>query len=65
MPDPFGWLFSQNLDYFRPYNNQVEPGYNDHPIEFIVSFFRPVRTIWDHWRPLKTILNFLGPFYTL
>ena len=19
MPDPFGWLFSQNLDYFRPY----------------------------------------------
>ena len=26
MPDPFGWLFSLNLDYFRPYKNQDEPG---------------------------------------
>ena len=23
MPDPFGWPFSQNLDNFRPYKNQV------------------------------------------
>ena len=32
MPDPFGCLFSENLDYFRPYKNQVEPGYKGHPI---------------------------------
>ena len=38
MPDPFGWLSSKNLDYFRPYKNHVEPGYKGHPIEFIVVF---------------------------
>ena len=48
MQDPFGGLFSQNFDYFRPYKNQVEPGYKDHPIEFMVNFCRPFRTIWDH-----------------
>ena len=21
VPDPIGWLFGQNLDYFRPYKN--------------------------------------------
>ena len=43
------WMnFSQNLDYFRPYKNQVEPGYKGHPIEFMVDFFRPVINIWDH-----------------
>ena len=47
MPDPFG-LFSQSLDYFKPYKNQVEPGYKGHPIEFIVDFLRPFRTIWDY-----------------
>ena len=60
MPDPFEELFSQNLDYFRPYKNQVEPGYKGHPIELMVDFFRPFRTIWDHWRPFKTILKILG-----
>ena len=39
MPDPFGWRFNKNLDYFRPYKNQVEPGYKGHPIEFMVDFF--------------------------
>ena len=38
VPDPIGWLFGQNLDYFRPYKNQVEPGCKDYPIEFIVNF---------------------------
>ena len=38
MPDPFGWLFGQNLDYLRPYKNQVESGYKGHPIEFMVDF---------------------------
>ena len=55
MPDPFGCLFSQNLDYFRPYKNQVEPGYKGHPIEFMVDFFKdhlgPFETIEDHLRP--------------
>ena len=27
MPDPYGCLFSENLNYLRPYKNQVEPGY--------------------------------------
>ena len=39
MPDPIGWLFSQNLDYLRPYKNQVEPGCKGHPMEFMVIFF--------------------------
>ena len=38
MPDPFGWLFSNFFDYFRPYKNQVEPGYKGNPIEFMVFF---------------------------
>ena len=38
LPDPFGWLFSQNLDYLRPYKNHVEPGYKGHPIECMVIF---------------------------
>ena len=45
------------------YKNRVEPGYKGHPIEFLVYYFRPFRTIWDHLRPLKTKLNLLGPFY--
>ena len=49
MPNPFGWLFSQNIDYFRPYKNQVEPGYNGHPIELMVIFLK------DNLGPLKTI----------
>ena len=48
MPDLFGCLFSNIFDYFRPHKNQVEPGYTDHPIEFMVIFCRPFRTIWDH-----------------
>ena len=39
MSDPFGWLFSQNVDYFRPYKKQVVPSYKGHPIEFMVDFF--------------------------
>ena len=65
MPDPFGWLLSQNLYYFRQYKSQVEPGYKGHPIEFMVDFLRPIRTILDHWRPYNTILNIVGPFLTL
>ena len=38
MPDPFWWFFNENLDYFRPYKNQVEPDYKGHPIEFMVDF---------------------------
>ena len=38
VPDPIGWLFGQNLDFFRPYKNQVEPGCKGYPIEFIVNF---------------------------
>ena len=38
MPDPFGWLFSENLDYFRPYKKQVETGCKGYPIQFIVNF---------------------------
>ena len=49
VPHPFGWLFCPNLDYFRPYKNQVEPGYKGHHIEFMVIFFWPFTTIWDHW----------------
>ena len=40
--------FGQNLDYFRPYKNQVEPGCKGYPIEFMVNFCKPFRTIWDH-----------------
>ena len=53
MPDPFGRLLSQNLDYFRPYKNQIEPGYKGHPIEFMVHFLDhlgPFGTIEDHLR---------------
>ena len=39
MPDPFGWLFIKIFDYFRPYKNQVDPGYKGHPIEFMFDFF--------------------------
>ena len=38
VPDPIGWLFGKNVDYFRPYKNQVEPGCKGYPIEFIVNF---------------------------
>ena len=31
-------FLSQNLDYFRPYKTQVEPGYKGHPMEFMVDF---------------------------
>ena len=71
MRDPFGWLFSQNWDYFRPYENQVEPGYKGHPIKFMVNFLdrlgsfwtiedhvRPYWTFWDHFYPLKTFQTF-------
>ena len=54
MPDPFGWLFSPNLDYFRPYKNQIEPGYTGKPIEFMVDFLDhlgPFVAIEDHLRP--------------
>ena len=47
MQDQFGRLFSQKVDYFRPYKNQDEPGYKGHPIEFMVDLFRPFRTICD------------------
>ena len=52
MPDPLGCLFSQHLDYFRPYKKQVEPGYKGHPI--MVNFLNhlgPFRTIEDNFRP--------------
>ena len=62
MPDSFGLCFSQNMDYFRPYKNQVEPGNEGHPIEFVGNFFLdhlgPFGTIEDHLKPL----NILGPF---
>ena len=35
---PIWMIFSQNLDYFRPYKNQIKPGYKGHPIEFMVDF---------------------------
>ena len=38
MSDPFGWLFSQNVDYLRPYKNQVLPGYKGHPFGFMINF---------------------------
>ena len=38
MLNPFGWFVGQNLDYVRPYKNQVKPGYKGNPIEFIVHF---------------------------
>ena len=53
MPDPFGWLFIPNLDYFKPYKNQVKPGYKAHPIEFMVDFLdhlEPFDNIEDHLR---------------
>ena len=39
MLGPFEWPFSPNLDNFKPYKNQVEPGYKGHPIEFMVNVF--------------------------
>ena len=63
MPNPFGWLFSQHFDYFRLYKSQVDPGLKDHPIEFMVDFFRPFGIIWDNWRAFKTILKILGQFF--
>ena len=55
MPDPFGLLFSKILYYFRPYKNQVEPGYKGHTIAFMVDVFLehlgPFGTIEDHLRP--------------
>ena len=56
MPDPFGWLLCQNLDYLRPYKTQVEPGYKDHPIEFMVDILRPFRTIGERWRPRDCVI---------
>ena len=47
MPDPFGLLFCQTLDHFRPYKNQVEPGYKGNLFEFMVNFLKPFRTIED------------------
>ena len=46
--EQFGAIFSQNLDYLRPYKNQVEPGSKGHPMEFMVNFLRPFRTIWEN-----------------
>ena len=65
MPDPFGWLFNQNLDYFWSYNNQVEPGYKCHPIQFMVDFPRPFGTIEDHLRPYSTFWGHFVPFGTI
>ena len=44
------WMtfFSQNLDYFRPYKTQIEPGYKGHPIELMVNFL-------DHLGPFGNI----------
>ena len=42
MPDPFGWLFSDNLDYFKPYKNQFKPGYKGHPIELMVDILKTI-----------------------
>ena len=58
-------IFSQNLDYFRPYKNQVEPGYNDHPIEFVVIVvdqLGPFGTIEDHLRPYRLCWDHFYPF---
>ena len=71
MPEPVVLLFSQNLDYFRPYKNQVNPGYiityKGNPIEIMVKLLLdhlvPFWTIEDHLRKFKTILYGLGPFY--
>ena len=56
MPDQLGLLFSQNLDYFRPYKNQVEPGYEGHPNEFTIIFL-------DHFGLFGTIEDHLGPYW--
>ena len=67
MPDPFGWCFSQNLDYFTPYKNQLEPGYKGHTLEFM-GFFKdhlgPFGTIEDHLRPYWTFWDHFLPFRT-
>ena len=42
MPDPFGWLFSDDLDYFKPYKNQFKPGYKGHPIELMVDILKTI-----------------------
>ena len=68
MPDPFVWLFSKNFDYFRPYKNQVEPGYKGHPIEFMVDFLDhlgPFGTIEDHLRPYWLFWDHFLPFRTI
>ena len=57
MPDPFWWLFSQNLDNFRPYKTQV--------IRAIILnvwsiCFRPFRTILEYWRP-RGFMNYFVP----
>ena len=55
MPDPIGWFLGKNLEYFRPYKNQVEPGYKGHHIELIGNFL-------DHEGPFRTIEVHLGPY---
>ena len=72
MPNPFGWFFSQNLDYFRPYKNQVKPGYKDYPIKFMVNLLEqlgPLGNIKDHLRPYWTFGTIffypLGSFWTM
>ena len=60
MPDPFGWFFIQNLDYFRPYKNQVKPSYKGNLIEFMVDFLDNLEPIWnieDHLGPILTFLD--------
>ena len=59
MLDSFGWIFSQNLEYFRPYKNHVEPGYKGHPIELMVFFLDHLGSFGTIWRQFKTILNIL------
>ena len=69
MLDPFGWLFRQNFDYFRPYKNQVEPCYKGPPIEFIDDLFLdhlgPFGTIEDHLRSYWKIWDYFWSFGTI
>ena len=58
MPDPFEWLYSENLDYSRPFKNQVETGYKGHPIKFMVIFF------FDNLGPFGIIEEYSGPYWT-
>ena len=64
MLDPFGWVFSQSMDYLRPYKNQVEADNKGHPIKFMLVF-RPFRTIEIHWKPFEPYWRFWDHFFTL